>query len=121
MNGIFGSGNSLGGVFFSSRYARFSALVVWATISVATPVWAQRYKTIAPRINERQARSMRGTIDRAVKDRAGLGANADAVKEYFTKYYFPKMTGTTPESLAELGDMRKNLFRWYIRATQNAD
>ncbi len=123
MDGTFGYGISRGGEYSGSRCARFSALtlVALAAVFIATPVWAQRYRTLNPRMTEREARAMRGTVSQAIRDPAGFGANSAAVNDYFAKYYFPKMTGTTPESLAELGDMRKELFSRYIRATPNAD
>lgn len=117
------SGVSPRGDFSRSWCAKCGALALLSlTIAaVAAPAWAQRYKTIEPRINERAAKGMQVTVSRAIRNPAGLGADESAVNDYFMKYYFPRMTGTTPEILGDLGDMRENLFRRFIRATPNAD
>lgn len=121
MNRFFGGSNSPRGVFFGSWCARTAALTALAALWIVTPGWAQRFKQIAPRIPEREAQSMRRSVQSAVKDSASLGTNAQTVTDYFTKYYFPKMTSYDPEDLAELGDMRENLFRYYIRVSGNAE
>ncbi len=121
MSRIFGNGNSLWGVFFGSRCARVSTLAALAIMLLATPAWAQRYKEIDPKLTDGQARALDRTVGQAIRDRAGFGANAGAVEDYFKKYYFPKMTQTDPDSLAELGDRREDLFRRYIRVAANAE
>jgi hypothetical protein len=116
---LFGSGNSPRGVLFGSRGAGISAVAVFAILLLATPVWAQRYRQIKPRLTEREERAMRGTVDRAIRSQTGFGADAAAVTDYFMKYYFPKMTQTDPDSLAELGDRREDLFARFIRAAKH--
>jgi hypothetical protein len=41
--------------------------------------------------------------------------------DFFQKYYFPAMTLSTPNDLAELGELRANLFKNYLWATTNAE
>lgn len=120
MNRIFGSGNFPRGVFFGSRCARISVLVALAAVCLASPVWAQFYKEIKPRLTDRQAKSMQAAVGQAIRDQAGFGTNETTVTDYFSKYYFPKMTLTDSASLADLGDRREDLFRRFIRATPNA-
>ena len=121
MNTFFGSSNSTRGAFFVSRCARISALVMLAIVFLPSPVWAQLYRDIEPKLTDRQAKAIQGQVSQAIRDPAGFGANAGAVTDYFTKYYFPKMTHTDAESLAELGDMREDLFRRYVRASPNEE
>jgi hypothetical protein len=114
-----GSGNSARGVLFGWRGVRFSAVGMFALMILATPVWAQSYRQIKPRISERDARELRGILDRGIRNPAGFGADADKVKEYFSKWYFPKMTLTDPDSLTELGELREDLFSRFIRAARH--
>jgi hypothetical protein len=116
---LFGSGNSPRGFFLGRHGVRFSAVGMFALMILATPVWAQSYRQIKPRLTERDARVMKGTVDRAIRSQTGFGADAAAVTDYFMKYYFPKMTQTDPDSLAELGDRREDLFARFIRAAKH--
>ncbi len=123
MRVIPGTGVSPAGDIPRSRCVHCCALafLTAALAVVAAPVWAQHYESKAPRIDERAAKGMQVTVSRAVRNSAGFGADEATVQDYFMKYYFPRMTGTTPEDLAELGQMRENLFRRFIRATPNTD
>lgn len=115
------SGISPAGEFFRSRCARSCACGLFAAIVAlaGAPLWAQAHKVIKPRINDKAAKAMVREVNLAIRNPAGFGADETKVQDYFMKYYFPKMTGTAPEQLAELGDMRDDLFRRYIRATPN--
>jgi len=117
------SGVSLAGDISRSRctYCCAPAFLAAALAMVATPAWAQTYKSIKPPIDQRAAKGMQVTVSRAIRDPAGFGNDEVVVQDYFMKYYFPQMTGATPESLAELGSMRENLFRRFIRASPNAN
>jgi hypothetical protein len=55
----------------------------------------------------------------SVNDPAKYAAERAKVDEYFEKFYFPSMTGTSPEELGRLGDWRFNLFKNYLRKTTN--
>ena len=109
------------GVLFGWHGARFFVLVAGVLMVLATPVWAQRYRQINPKLDEREAKTMQRKVGQAVKDEAGLGANASVVNDYFAKYYFPMMTQADPDNLAKLGDRREKLFTQYIRVTANPD
>jgi len=121
MNQVFSNGNPLSKFFIGSRGMLICALALGVAFSIASPLWAQRFRQIQPKLNEKDAKAMQRAVAKAVKNPAGLGADANTVTEYFTKYYFPMMTYFDPDNLAELGDRREDLFKLYIRATTNAD
>ena len=87
---------------------------------LASPVMAQKYKTI-PSMKKREALRLTGAVRTAIKNPSGFGADAESIDKYFKRYYFPIMTSTRPADLGELGKRRENLFKQYIRAAANPD
>ena len=101
----------------------FVALTGLTLSLIAHPVWAQDYKSLCNRAMSRaEAQKIFRTVGPAIRNPAGFGEAEDAVKNYFLKYYFMKMTCyKQPEALGQLGKLRENLFRQYIRGARNAE
>jgi hypothetical protein len=62
-----------------------------------------------------------GGVARAVIKQGSYAAEKVKIDEYFDKFYFPDMTGTSPEELGRLGDSRYKLFKDYLWASNNAE
>jgi hypothetical protein len=101
-------------VFFGGRLAGFvlSAACLAAAARGQEPEY--RSDPVDPK-----AQSAGGVAMSAARDPATYAAQKARVDEYFDKFYFPSMTGTAPEQLARLGDLRYNLFKRYLWATTN--
>jgi hypothetical protein len=85
-----------------------------AAVAMATTAWAQEYKTDAP---DTEARKHSAIVNQCIRSPGTFAQNRAQVEEFFTKFYFPSMTGTTPEELSKLGLARYNLFNNYLWAT----
>ena len=90
-----------------------------ALSSVAGNRVAQEYATspIDP-----EARANRGIAQQCVKDPATYAANKGrSLTTTLSKYYFPMMTRTEPDKLAEIGKLREELFKLFLgrRRTPN--
>jgi hypothetical protein len=96
------------------RFVGTLAVIMMAALSA--PGTAQEYRTDP--IDDK-AVSNRITVDRVVKGSETYDAQKANVNAFFTKYYFPAMTRTGPEDLANLGKMRYDLFDRYLRRTNN--
>jgi hypothetical protein len=94
------------------------AIALALTAIVSTPVRAQQYKTIPIPADEPAKRFM-NAAKQCVRDPGRFSQERAQFEEYFTKVYFPAMTGTTPEELGKLGDSRYNLFKTFLWATDN--
>jgi hypothetical protein len=81
-------------------------------------VAAQEYRSHAV---DEKARTNRVYAQRCLKDPATYAAEKAKFDEFFAKYYFPAMTGTTPESLGDLGKLRYELFKLYLWNTTNEE
>ena len=78
----------------------------------ATTASAQRYKAIAPKIEDRAARAMKSQVATAMRNAAAFGAGGkEKIDSYYKTYYFPIMTQATPEALATLGKNREDLMK----------
>jgi hypothetical protein len=66
-----------------------------------------------------QAKRHSGLVLSVIRNPARYAAEKAKVQEYFTGYYFPAMTQTAPEDLAILGNLRYDLFRKYLWATDH--
>jgi hypothetical protein len=85
---------------------------------LTTPARSQQYKTI-PIPADEPAKRYATLAVQCVRDPGRFSQDRAQFEEYFTKVYFPAMTGTTPEELGRLGDLRYNLFRKFLWATDN--
>lgn len=83
-------------------------LIAVAIVAVATPTYAQQYQSdpIESKL------SAKGAIaQRYAKSRQG---DAQEFEDYVEKYFFPAMTQSTPEGLADLEKMQGLLFKQYL-------
>jgi hypothetical protein len=87
-------------------------------MAAAMPVTlrAQAYRSDAP---DPAAKKLQSAASQSVRNPASFPTNRAQFEEFFTKHYFPNMTGTTPEDLAALGRNRYSLFRDYLWNTDN--
>lgn len=115
-SGVLPSGNPT--CLGSAWWGRLGLLAV-AIAAMPAPSRAQNYDTIPVRIQGRAERALRITVSSAMRDPAAFAESRDDVEKYFKQYYFPAMTRLDPEGLRELGDLREDLFKRYIRATSN--
>jgi hypothetical protein len=101
------------------RRALGSGLVAAAIVGgCLTSAIAQQYQSDQP--DEKAGRNRTAALGVA-RGTLNYATEREKVAEYFTKYYFPAMTGSDPESLGRLGDMRFDLFRRYLWASSNAN
>jgi hypothetical protein len=101
------------------KLASFRLAVVLAFAAVlASPGWSQEYKSIPVPADE-PARKFATTARQSVRDAASFAQQRAQFEEFFKKVYFPTMTGTSPEELARLGQLRYDLFKNYLWATNN--
>ena len=77
---------------------------------------AQRFVSLTPRLNAKQAKVLERIINQALKTPAAYQAAEKDIESYFMKYKFPTMTSYTPEALGELGKEREKLIK-IIRGT----
>ena len=77
---------------------------------------AQEYQ--ADPIDEAAGRN-KAFAQKCVKDPATYASDTGKFNRYFSGYYFPAMTRTEPEKLGELGKLRDDLFKIYLK-TSNA-
>ncbi|HJQ81386.1 MAG TPA: hypothetical protein VJ828_15600 [Lacipirellulaceae bacterium] len=61
-----------------------------------------------------------GGVARALVKQGSYAAEKAKIDEYFDKFYFPDMTGTSPEELGRLGDSRYKLFKDYLWESTDA-
>jgi hypothetical protein len=62
-----------------------------------------------------------GSVARALIKQGGYAAEKAKIDEYFDRFYFPDMTGTSPEDLGRLGDARYRLFKDYLWDSPSAE
>lgn len=94
--------------------ARF-ALAALALLFLAEGTSAQQYQEDQP--DERVYRDNRGMVGRLLRNPANYNVERDPFLEYFSKYYFPKMTLSSPEALGEIGRMRVDFFNRHVWQT----
>ncbi len=95
---------------------RTLALVATTTL-LCTPVAAQRFKSIKPKISVRASKALQADVASAMRSAAAFQAS-DAqtkIKKYFRTFYFPMMTQQSPTDLSRLGRLREDLFKRYLR------
>src|SRR5687768_2000203 len=61
-----------------------------------------------------------GGVARALVKQGSYASEKAKIDEYFDKFYFPDMTGTSPEELGRLGDSRYKLFKDYLWESTDA-
>lgn len=83
--------------------------------TTASPALAQRYRSHQPAMNEREARFLQRDVSSIFRNSGEFQTNREKIDEYFNKYYFLKMSQYSPDNLAELGSMRENLFKLFLR------
>jgi uncharacterized membrane protein YgcG len=59
-------------------------------------------------------------FEAAIRNPAGIGAAQEDVDNYLRGYFFPSMTQTRPDALAEIANLRERLFKQYIGQAGNA-
>lgn len=95
------------------RQAMATGFAVIALVAIsASPAKAQRYSSIAPKMDAKAARTMRGRVSQTMRNPAMFQAGGkELLDRYFKTYYFPRMTQSNPGSLAELGNNREGLVK----------
>lgn len=93
-------------------------MVVLLVVGTGNSAAAQPYQTDP---NFDKTAGNRLLVQRCLKDPAEYAANKDKFEEFFTKYFFPKMTRPSPDALAELGKDRYELFTRHLWVTTNED
>ena len=96
----------------------WSGLSALLLLCLSTLASAQQYQADAV---DDKARLLGPTAQNCVKDSSRYATDKERFTEYFTKYYFPAMTRFEPNDLAELGDMRYNLFIQYLWKAENEE
>jgi hypothetical protein len=66
------------------------------------------------------AAKLKIAFETAVRNPAGIGASQEDVDNYLRGFFFPSMTQTNPDSLAEIANLRERLFKMYIGQAGNA-
>ena len=94
------------------RVLACSLSLALALAALATTASAQRFKAIAPKIENKAARSMKGQVATAMRTEAAFAAGGkEKIDRYYKTYYFPIMTQTNPGALAALGKNREDLMK----------
>lgn len=105
------------------RWTRFCTALLCGLVilGVTQQAWAQRYKSLCDKMLPKAERQLlERKVRPAIRNAAPLGAAEEDVKKYFLRYYFVKLTCyKDPKLLGELGKMREDLFKQYIRAARN--
>jgi hypothetical protein len=101
----------------SHRVVAAFVAVVGLVLTAAGPAVAQQYKQDKARITPTEAGQLRSKVSSAVRrPTPPTAADAKLIDDYFTGYYFPMMTGSSPAQLANLAAARKILFDQNINA-----
>jgi len=103
---------------FCARRYGYCLMVTLLVVGTGGTAGAQPYQTDP---NFDKTAGNRLLVQRCLKDPAEYAANKEKFEEFFSKYYFPKMTRPSPDALAELGKDRYELFTRYLWPTTNAD
>jgi hypothetical protein len=93
-----------------------SIAIAVMTLSGARLVSAQQYKSLP--VDDR-ARLLGPLAQNCAKNPARYASDKDRFTEYFQNYYFPAMTRSDPEALAELGRMREDLLSRFLWASSD--
>src|SRR5687768_3367045 len=89
------------------------ALVLIAAL-LSAAAGAQEFKSDKP---DPEARKHLTIANQCARSPGTFAQNRALVEDFFTKFYFPSMTGTSPEELAKLGALRHTLFKNYLWAS----
>lgn len=92
---------------------------LWITayaITLASAAAAQQFRVDEP---DDKARRFGASATIWVRDPSAYTNGKPQFDEYFQKYYFPAMTRSTPNGLAELGKLRFELFKKFLWNTSN--
>lgn len=100
----------------SQRIAYLPWLLVVAVTGLSATALAQEYRT-AP-VNDR-LRLDSVFAQNFAKNPTANPADRERFDTFFTEYYFPAMTRYGPDDLAELGDLRYDLFRRFLWQTDS--
>jgi hypothetical protein len=100
---------------FASRIRVISSSLL--VLVLATTISAQQFiqAPIKP-----DAAKLKLAFENAVRNPAGIGAAQEDVDNYLRGYFFPSMTRTNPDALAEIANLRERLFKQYIGQAGNA-
>ncbi len=93
---------------------------VASSTSYAQEAEEGQYKSMPVTISDRDASRLYPSVNSALRNPAGFGAEKEAVVNYLAKNYLPKMTSYQPEDLAELAKNREKLFKNFIGYAANA-
>ena len=95
------------------RHALPRALALGLILAaVTTSASAQRYKTIAPKMELKASKALKGKASSSMRNQSAFGAGGKEILDrYYKTYYFPVMTQTTPVALAGLGKKREDLMK----------
>lgn len=100
--------------------AGLAAVAAAISMSMTAPAAAQDYKTLTPRLADKDAKQLEGKVQSTLHQAA---APSDAAKkeidDYFMGYFFPKMTSTDVDQLGTLAESRKQLFARYINGAKS--
>ena len=87
--------------------------------AIGSPLQAQNYKTIPPKLDVKEANQLKVKVAAALRNPAGFGTDQTAVADYLMKFQFPMMTKYGPDELARLAADRVRHFK-LIAAAANA-
>jgi len=93
-----------------------SIAIASLVLSGALQATAQQYKSLP--VDDR-ARLLGPLAAQCVKVPGRYATDKDRFTEFFKNYFFPAMTRNDPENLAKLGDMREELFKDFLWASQD--
>jgi hypothetical protein len=96
------------------RVVSFSLVVLVFTNSASAQQFIQA--PVKP-----DAAKLKIAFETAVRSPAGIGASQEDVDNYLRGFFFPSMTQTNPDALAEIANLRERLFKMYIGQAGNAN
>jgi len=90
--------------------------VVTVAAVLASPVVAQRYKSIKPKMTIKESKAVGLKVSDAMRSLSAFNSGGKAaIDRYFGDYFFRQMTQYTPTHLVHLSKYRENLFKRFLR------
>lgn len=84
------------------------------------PAATARYKSVRPKMTERESKNLRTRVQNALNNAAAFeGDGKKVIDSYFKGYFFRQLTQYSPTPLSKLSKSREELFKKYLRAAKH--
>lgn len=93
------------------RFVLSALTVAISSVGLGQLAAAQNYKSIEPKLEVRQAKTIRGKVNQALRTGPFAADGKKHIDDYYKKFYFPSMTQYDSTSMMRLGRLRADLMK----------